>query len=99
MKLIPLSEIKDNDEFWKGTKFRQYRIGLNISDSEEDYYEYMLVEIPGEKNYMLLTCLTGHKSGSTLALVKTVDKTNKFVVSGKTIKYSVGVQNTYLVKE
>lgn len=29
MKLIPLKKIKDDQEYWKGSRFRQYEIGLN----------------------------------------------------------------------
>ena len=97
--LIPLKRIKDEEEFWKGSRFRQYKIGLNLENKEDDFYEYMLTEIPGEKEYMVLTCVEGYKSGSTLALVKTLEDKSRFVVTAKAIKYSMGIENVYLKRE
>jgi len=99
MKLIPLKEIDDGIEFWKGTRFRQYEISLNVDNKNDAFYEYMLVELPGEREFMLLTCVEGYKSGSTLTLVKTLEDQTKFTVNGKAIKYSMGIENTYLIKE
>ncbi len=99
MKLKPLKDTDDNQEFWKGTRFRQYEIGLNVEKKEDDFYEYMLAEIPGEKDYMLLTCVEGYKAGSALALVKTSEDKSKFVIEGKAIKYSMGIENTYSIEE
>ncbi|MFT6442378.1 MAG: hypothetical protein ACJASQ_001273 [Crocinitomicaceae bacterium] len=97
--LISLGKIKDDEEFWKGTRFRQYEIGLNVEDKDDDFYEYMLAEIPGEREFMLLTCVEGYKSGSALALVKTLEDKSRFIVTGKAVKYSMGIQNVYLKKE
>lgn len=99
MKLTPLKDIKDDTEYWKGTRFRQYEVGLNVAHKKDDYYEYMLAEIPGEKEFMLLTCVEGYKSGSALALVKITEDKNKFIVNGKAIKHSMGTKNTYLKEE
>jgi hypothetical protein len=98
VKIRPLSDIEDDIEFWKGTRFRQYEIGLNVSRKEDDYYEYMLAEIPGKRDYMLLTCVKGYKSGSALALVKTASDTSKFIVTGKAIKYSMRTENTFVLE-
>ena len=49
-----------NRNWW----FRQYEIGLNVENKEDDFYEYMLTEMPGESEYMLLICVEGYKSGS-----------------------------------
>jgi hypothetical protein len=98
-KIIPLKELDDNISIFKGTRFRQYEIGLNVENKEDDFYEYMLAEIPGEREYMLLTCVEGYKSGSALALVKTIDDKSKFIVLGKAIKYSMGIENVYLLEE
>ncbi|OED48098.1 hypothetical protein AB832_00380 [Flavobacteriaceae bacterium (ex Bugula neritina AB1)] len=99
MKLKPLKDIDDEQEFWRGTHFRQYEVGLNIANKEDDYYEYMLAEIPGETNYMLLTCVEGYKSGIALALVQMAEDTSKRIVKGKAIKYSMGTENTYVIEE
>ncbi|MBW1294159.1 hypothetical protein [Aquimarina litoralis] len=97
MKLIPLKDIADTQEFWRGTRFRHY--GVNVSDKESDFYEYMLAEIPGNKEHMVLTCVEGYKSGIALALVKTSKDKTKFVVTGKAIKYAMGIENTFVIKE
>lgn len=99
IQLLPLKDINDEIEFWKGTRFRQYGVGLNLENKENDFYEYMLAEIPGEKDFMLLTCVEGYNSGSALALVKTLDDESRFVVNGKAIKYSMGIENIYLKEE
>ena len=98
-KLIPLTDLDDKTEIWRGTRFRQYNVGLNVSDKSQDYYEYMLVEIPGENEHMLLTCVEGYKSGIALAYVKTSNNEMKFVVEGKEIKRSLGIKDTYVIKE
>jgi hypothetical protein len=59
----------------------------------------MLTEMPGESEYMLLICVEGYKSGSLLALVKTSEDKNKFIVTSKAVKYSMGIENVYLKKE
>ncbi|MCB9188127.1 MAG: hypothetical protein H6599_02475 [Flavobacteriales bacterium] len=98
MKLVPLSEINDSIEFWRGTRFRLYEIGLNVPE-ELDYYEYMLAVVPGDSEYMLLTCVEGYKSGSALALVKTEIGSGKRCVTAKSMKYSMGVDNVYLLDD
>ncbi|NOQ72928.1 MAG: hypothetical protein GQ574_13045 [Crocinitomix sp.] len=95
--LIPLDEISSNKLFWKGTRFRLYNVGLNVENSVDDYYEYMLAEYPGDGEFMLLTCVEGYKSGSTLALVKTIQDKSKLAVNGKALKFSMGTENTYLL--
>ena len=55
--------------------------------------------MPGESEYMLLICVEGYKSGSLLALVKTSEDKNKFIVTSKAVKYSMGIENVYLKKE
>ena len=99
MKLIPLKDVKDDAEFWKGTRFRSYNVGMNVTNNEDDYYEYMLVEIPGGNEHMLLTCVQGYKSGSALALVKTALDKTKLIVDGKSIKKSLGIDESYLIEE
>lgn len=97
MKLTPLKDIHDKDEFYIGTRFRIYNVGLNVSDKKDDYYEYMLAEIPGEKEYMLITNVVGHKSGSALALVKTKKSQIKFITTGQALKFSMGTDNVFII--
>jgi hypothetical protein len=99
MKLIPIKDIKDNDEFWRGTRFRMYNVGLNVKDKKDDYYEYMLAQIPGDSDHLLLTNVVGYKSGAALALVKTSDDKSKLVVTGEAIKFSIGTEDTFVIKD
>lgn len=99
IKLIPLSSLPDDQEIFMGTRFRQYEIGLNVPRKEDDFYEYMLAQIPGDYKYMLLTCVEGAKSGSALAMVKTGDIPKRFVVTGKTIKYAMGTEHTFMLEQ
>jgi hypothetical protein len=96
MKITPLADIADNVEFWRGTRFRQYGIGLNVEKAEDDFYEYMLTLVPGESEYLLLTCVEGYKSGSPLAFVKTEISKNLKCVTASSMKLSMGVENVYL---
>jgi hypothetical protein len=97
IKLIPLKDIKDDHEFWRGTRFRIYNVGQNVKDKNDDYYEYMLAQIPGDNDHFLLTNVVGYKSGAALALVKTIDDKSKIVVTAKALKFSLGTEDTFVV--
>ncbi|MCR9252577.1 MAG: hypothetical protein NXI20_19310 [bacterium] len=97
-QLIPLKEIEDSHEFWRGSRFRQYKVGLKVAHEKDDYYEYMLISIPGEYNFMLLSCVEGYKAWNTLAKVKTTLDNKKLIVSAKAMKYCMGIENTYFVR-
>lgn len=90
----PLKEIDDTQIIPQGTRFRQYNIGLSVTDPEYDYYEYMLVNNPSEPEYLLLVCVEGYKSGHSLALVEAIDS---YSVNGKAIKKSMGTEHTYIL--
>lgn len=96
--MMPLLEILDNQIFYKGTRFRIYNVGLNVKDKTLDFHEYMLVELPGDENYMLLTCVDAYKSGSSLALVKKNEENGK-TVNGKSLKFSLGVKDTFVLED
>jgi len=98
-KIIQLKELDDNMSIWKGTRFRQYNVDLNVTDKKDDYYEYMLTEIPGEKDFMLLTCVEGYKSGSPLAYVKTDNVEKSFKVNIGEMKSSMGIEGTFMILE
>jgi hypothetical protein len=59
----------------------------------------MLAQIPSDNKYMLLTNVEGYKAGAALALVKIKKSKTKIVVTGKAIKFSMGTDNTYLLKD
>lgn len=97
MKRQPISEINDKTKFYRGSRFRQYGIGLNVKNKEDDYYEYMLTIVLGEPDHLLLMCVEGYKSGSPLAYVKT--EPNEMYVTANSLKRSMGVENVYLLNE
>lgn len=97
MKKVPISEIDDTTKFYRGTRFRQYNVGLNVENPKDDYYEYMLTIVPGESEFLLLTCVEGYKAGNPLAFVKT--EPNEWFVTAKSVKNSMGIENVYLLSE
>lgn len=99
IRLIPLKDISDDHDFWRGTRFRIYNVGENVKDKSEDFYEYMLAQIPGDDKYFLATNVLGYKSGAALALVKISSDENKIVVKGKTLKASIGIEDTFVVAD
>ena len=96
MTLVPLTEINDDEEFFIGTRFRIYNVGLNVQKKEDDFYEYMLTQVPGESEHLNMSNVNGHKAGYSLALVKL--KIGTLVVTGKALKFSIGTKNTFLVR-
>lgn len=97
--MIPLKDIHDTVEFWRGTRFRKYNVGLNVQHKMEDYYEYMLAENPSEPEYFLLINVVGYKSGSVLALVKVSEVKNRDVVTAGAVKNSLGVEDVYVLED
>ena len=97
-KLVPLADVPDEQDFWRGTRIRLFGVGLNVTDKAQDYYDYMLVEVPGEREWMLCTNVTRdagkNKAGASMCAVKTLDGVNRFVVTGKSLKFSVGTEKT-----
>ncbi len=92
MKL--LEDIDDHQIIVQGTRFRHYAIGLNVADPKDDYYEYMLVNNPSDTEYLLLVCVVGYKSGHSLTLV---EANNSHSVTGRQLKLSMGVENTFIL--
>lgn len=102
MQLIPLKDLSDDHEFWHGNIFRQFNVGLNVEDKSQDYYDYMLADIPGNYEYMLLTNVTRdagkYKAGLALAMVKIILGSRR-VVHASAIKNSMGTKDVYWIKE
>lgn len=93
-KWIPLSNIKDDEEIWAGARVRLYDVGLNSSDKEKDYYEFIISYIYDNNDHLQLTNLTPGKAGYvTFVLEK--DLPNNFGL-GKTLKYLIGLENAYI---
>lgn len=102
LKLTALVEVDDAEEFWSGTRVRIYGVGMNVPDKTEDYYDYMLATIPGEREFMLVTNVTTdagrHKAGASTGLIRTVPQVDRFVVVGSTLKEYFGLEKVYLLK-
>jgi hypothetical protein len=100
-KLIPLIEVEDDREFFKGERFRIYNVGIRNTTPETDYYEYMLVY--DHSNHMLLANVTSEagrsKAGYVICHVQLANFPDRIVVSGKEIKRMLGTDKTfYLLK-
>lgn len=101
MKKIELKTYKDDHKFSIGTFIRMYNVhSLAADKAEDDYYDYMIADIPGESNFKLITNVstgvTKGKSGYALAMVKTIANTNW--VSAASLKYSIGVDDIYIIE-
>ena len=103
IELIPLRDIPDEQEFWKGALFRLYEVGMNVTDKEEDFYEYMLVSDNSISEYMILANSSREAGranrGYVICYVQRLKNVNRAVVTGAAMKYSFGTEHTYWVKE
>jgi hypothetical protein len=101
IKKIELSEFTDEHQFSIGTYIRIYGVkDLAAKKDEDDYYEYMLADIPGDSEFKLITNVsrevTVFKAGYSLAMAKTIEGSNW--VSGKELKRVVGIDKTFIIE-
>ncbi|MDU0202110.1 hypothetical protein ACYEXS_26845 [Paenibacillus sp. MAH-36] len=94
---IPLRNISDNEKIWAGTKVRIYNVGLNVSNKNHDYYEYLVSFIFDNDEHLQLTNLTQGKAGNILCVVK--KHTPSHYSLGKTLKAMIGLENTFVFFE
>lgn len=94
-KWIPLGNIEGDEKIWAGTKVRLYNVGLNGKDKQEDYYEYLVSFIHGNDEYLQLTNLSQGEAGNILCVLAK-DLPNHYAI-GKTLKYMVGVENSFVL--
>ncbi len=103
IELIPLRDIPDDQEFWKGSLFRLYEVGMNVKDKTDDFYEYMLVLDLSTPDYMILANSSREagraKRGYVICHVRKLEDAGRHVVTGAAMKYSFGTEHTYWVKE
>ena len=102
IKRIKLSEFDDKHQFPIGTYLRIYDVNdMAAKKEEDDYYEYMIADIPGDSEYKLITNVsrevTVFKSGYALAMAKTIEGTNW--ISAKELKRVVGEDKTYIIED
>ena len=94
MNWIPLSELKDEEIIWRGCRIRLYNTGLNVANSNDDFYEYLVSEIHGNHEYFQLTCLSEYKAGIIICIIKK-ELPNHYAI-GKELKRMMGVENTFV---
>ena len=99
-QLIPLSEIAGEVEFFRGTRFRLYKVGMSNVNEEDDFYEYMLVD--DHDSHMLLVNSSSEngriKAGNVVCYVQKMPNVNRAVVTAAAMQYSMGLANMFLVK-
>ena len=94
MNWIPMSELNDNEIIWSGRRVRLYNVGLNVTDSADDFYEYFVSEIYGNNEYFQLTCLSQGKAGNIICVIK--KELPDHYALGKELKRMMGVDNTFV---
>ncbi|GAA4055506.1 hypothetical protein GCM10022409_48400 [Hymenobacter glaciei] len=98
-QLIPLNEIASDAEFFRGTRFRSYKVGMSNVNEEDDYYEYLLVD-NGDPYMLLVNSSSGHgriKAGNVMCYVQKLPNVNRAVVTAAAMQYSMGLANIFLV--
>jgi hypothetical protein len=88
MKLIPFTDINDEDEFWGGARFVKKKTGLLNVKEEEDFFEYMLIADNSMSDWMICAHIDKYEAGSVISHVKTTSDTNRFTVLAKEFKRS-----------
>ena len=94
MNWIPLSKLSDEEIIWSGRRVRLYNVGLNVTDSADNFYEYLVSEIHGNSDYFQLTCLSQGKAGNIICVIKK-ELPNHYAF-GKELKRMMDVDNTFI---
>ena len=91
---IPMSKLNDDEIIWSGRRVRLYNIGLNVADSSDDFYEYLVSDIYGNDKYFQLTCLSQGKAGNVICVIQK-ELPNQYAL-GKELKRMMDVNNTFI---
>ena len=99
MKLVPINNYDNDHEFYRGTVIREFEIGLNVSNSDEDYYDYMLVNDPSDNEYFILVNISfkNGKAGALRTHIK-YKKNTMFTTKNEIIKM-LNSKNIYIVED
>lgn len=82
--MIPFTDIGDNDEFYGGARFIKKGTDLNRVSSEEDFFEYMLVDDLSSSKWMICVHVDRFESGSVQSYIrKTNPDTKRSTVTAK----------------
>jgi hypothetical protein len=86
MKLIPIKDIDEQDEFFGGARFVKKYTGLRGIKSEEDFFEYMLFNDNSSSDWMPFAHIDRYEAGSVVSQVKTtIAETGRKTVTAKEI--------------
>lgn len=99
MELISFFDVQDDTEFWPGSVFRITGVGMNV-DSHLDFYEYMLINLPWDHEYLIVTNVTHNntKAGTVLCSVPIYNPSIAKTVNGASLKEALGNGPWYWVK-
>jgi len=93
MKLIPLKEINDLDEFWGGAKFREIGTvnGYENIKPEENYHEYMLFVDKANPEWMLCGSIDKWDRGNIICHVRMTlaEGSGRYTVTAKEFRRSM----------
>lgn len=92
-----LINISNDEKIWVGTKIRLFNVGLNVTDKEHNYYDYLISYIYDNNDFLQLTNLSQGEAGNILCVIP-IDKPNHYSL-GKSLKEMVGLENTYVLYE
>ena len=104
LDLIALKDIDENEEFFRGTFLRKYNAVLNdnVSPEEDNFYDYMLVHLPWEKD-MIMVNVTKNSSKIGAGFSGSIpinSQSNQFAVNKKGFQHTLGknLKDWYILK-
>ena len=91
MKLIPIKDIDEQDEFFGGARFIKKYTGLRKIEAEEDFFEYMLFNDNASNDWMIFAHIDRYEAGSVVSQVKTTtaDTGRKTVTAKELIRSNI----------
>ncbi|MBP7822147.1 MAG: hypothetical protein KA010_04440 [Saprospiraceae bacterium] len=100
-ELIPIQEISDEQDFYCGEIFREYKVHIpNVKNPEEDYYDYMLISLNSTE--MLLANVSSNagrgKAGYSIGYIPII-KEGYVLVTGKQVKQFFNIPDVFWVKQ
>ncbi|WP_370452538.1 hypothetical protein [Lysinibacillus sp. SGAir0095] len=72
-------------------------MGLNVKDTKDDYFEYLVSYIYDNEEFLQLTNLSPGEAGNIICILEK-DLPNYYAL-GKTLKKMMGLENTFVLEE